>query len=116
MALPEEIEVVDPSHPLWGRRFRLVSVTGALHTAGFVRVDYRPGILIMLPIPATNLHRHPRPRRTSTKLNVEALEELVATAGESEEACRSIPAASGRRCRRRSAGRSSPSSPRSSGR
>src|SRR6478735_4951479 len=55
LALPDEVEVTDPAHPLHGRRFRLLSASRTVQTAGHVRVEYRPGILLMLPIPATSL-------------------------------------------------------------
>ena len=102
-------------HPLHGRRFPLVSVTGAARSAGFVRVLYRPGILLMLPVPATSL-RPAASRGVPTKLCREALEDLVAVAGESEGACPSGPAMSGETCRRSSASTSSTTSRRSSGR
>jgi hypothetical protein len=114
VALPDEIEVTDPTHPLHGRCFHLLSVSGTLRTAGYVWVEYRPGILLMLPIPATSL-RPARPRAIVTKLCLEALEDLVAVAGESEGACPSSPATSGEPCRRAGAGKSSPTLPRSSG-
>jgi hypothetical protein len=115
LALPDEVEVTDPAHPLHGRRFRLLSASRTVQTAGHVRVEYRPGILLMLPIPATSL-RPAGPRAIPAKLCLEALEDLVATAGESEEACPSSPARSGEPCRRARVGKSSPTSPRSSGR
>ena len=91
-----------------------MAVSRTVQTAGYVWVEYRPGILLMLPIPATSLRPSP-PRTTLTKLSLEALEDLVATAGESEGACPSNPARSGGPCRRAGAGRSSTTSPRSSG-
>jgi hypothetical protein len=114
MALPDEVEVIDPAHPLHGRRFRLLSISRTVQTAGHVWVEYRPGILLMLPIPATSL-RPAAPRAIATKLCLEALEDLVATAGESEGPCPSSPAMSGRPCRRACAGKSPSTSPRSSG-
>lgn len=114
MALPDEIEVTDPAHPLHGRRFPLLSVSGSLRTAGYVWVEYRPGILLMLPIPATSL-RSAAARGIATKLCLEALEDLVALAGGSEGACPSSLARSGRPCPRACAGRLPLTSPLSSG-
>src|SRR5215218_10778316 len=113
LALPDEVEVTDPAHPLHGRRFRLLSASQTVQTAGHVWVEYRPGVLLMLPIPATSL-RPAGPHAIPAKLCLEALEELVATAGESEGACPSNPARSGEPCRPASAGKSSRTSPRSS--
>jgi hypothetical protein len=115
LAVPDEIEVTDPAHPLHGRRFPLVSITGAPRSPGFVRVRYRPGILLMLPIPATSL-RLAASRGIPTKLCLEALEDLVAVAGESEGACPSGLMTSGGPCRPVSARTCSTTSPRSSGR
>ena len=114
LALPDEVEVTDPAHPLHGRRFRLLSASQTVQTVGHVWVEYRPGVLLMLPIPATSL-RPAGPHAIPAKLCLEALEELVATAGESEGACPSSPATSGEPCRPASAGKSSRTSPRSSG-
>ena len=91
-----------------------MAVSRTVQTAGHVWVEYRPGILLMLPIPATSL-RPAGPRAIPTKLCLEALEDLVAAAGGSEGACPSSPAMSGGPCRRAGAGRSSTTSPRSSG-
>ena len=67
LALPDEVEVTDPAHPLHGRRFRLLSASRTVQTAGHVRVEYRPGILLMLPIQATSLRpAAPRPSRPSS--------------------------------------------------
>ena len=83
-----------------------MAVSRTVQTAGHVWVEYRPGILLMLPIPATSL-RPAGPRAIPTKLCLEALEDLVATAGESEGPCPSSPARSSGPCRRAGAGRSS---------
>src|SRR5215213_356639 len=82
LALPDEVEVTDPAHPLHGRRFRLLSASRTVQTAGHAWVEYRPGVLLMLPIPATSL-RPAGPHAIPAKLCLEALEDLVATAGES---------------------------------
>ena len=114
LALPDEIEITDRAHPLHGRRFPLLSASGSLRTAGYVWVEYRPGILLMLPIPATSL-QPAAARYITTKLCLEALEDLVALAGESGGACPSSPRMSGRPCRRVCGGRLPPTSPQSSG-
>ena len=114
LALPDEIEITDRAHPLHGRRFPLLSASGSLRTAGYVWVEYRPGILLMLPIPATSL-QPAAARDIATKLCLEALEDLVALAGESEGACPSSPMMSGRPCRRACGGRLPPTLPQSSG-
>ncbi len=97
--------MVDPTHPLFGRRFRLVSVTRALHSGGFARVEYRPGITMHLPLSVTSLEPVPPRRARPTKLTPEALAALVLVAGEREAACPSSPATSGPACPRSSTGR-----------
>ena len=111
---PEEVEIVDPGHPLHGRRFRLLSVTGAFRSEGFVRVEYQPGITLRLPIPATSLCARPALPAPATKLSLAAIEALLAMAGESEEACRSSPPTSGEPCPTHSDAPSSMTSPRPS--
>jgi hypothetical protein len=110
----EEIEIIDPRHPLYGRRFRLVAVTNGARSVQLARVMYRPDIFLLLPISVTSLHP-PATRIVPTKLCLEALEDLVRVAAEREE-CRSIPAMSGEPCRPSSAGRSRTTSPPCSGR
>jgi len=102
----EQVEVVDPTHPLFGRRFRLVAVTRALHSGGFARVEYQPGIAMQLPLSVTSLGPALLRRGRPTKLTPEALAVLVLVAGEREAACSSSPATSGPAWPRPSAGRS----------
>ena len=102
--IEEQVEVIDPTHPLFGRRFRLLAVTRALHSGEFARVEYRPGITMQLPLSVTSLGPVPV-RGRPTKLTPEALAALVLVAGEREAACSSSPATSGPACPRPSAGR-----------
>ncbi len=104
--LPVEVGVTDPTHPLFGRRFRLIAVTKTLALGAYARVECQPGTPLMLPLGVTSLSLSPAGERTRTKLTPEALAELVAVAGESEAACPSTPAMSGRACDQRSADRS----------
>jgi hypothetical protein len=55
---------------------------------GFVLVIYRDKMLLRIAVPATNLW--PVRREMPTKLTPEAMVELIACAGESEDACASI--------------------------
>ena len=45
-----EIEVTDPTHPLFGRRFPLRSVSAPAHGAGHVFVAYRGHMTLRLPL------------------------------------------------------------------
>src|SRR5438477_4140413 len=56
--LAEQVEVIDPRHPLYRRRFRILSVVQGQRSAGFVSVEYRLAIFSILPISATSLGGH----------------------------------------------------------
>ena len=90
---PDEIVVTDPTHPLFGRRFPVVSVSTSAQARGFVLVMYRSTMLLRIPIPATSLR--PVRRGIATKLTLEAVTDFLACAGESEDACPSTRATSG---------------------
>jgi hypothetical protein len=108
-----EIEVTDPRHPLFGRRFLLVSVS-ARRRDGHALVAYRDRMVLKLPIAATSLVP-PLPREPLCKLTREALEELIALADECGVApCPFDPNASGDACPTNSAPRSPKTSPPSS--
>jgi hypothetical protein len=111
----EEIEVTDPRHPLYGRRFRLLTVTSGVRSIQLARVVYRPDIFLLLPISVTSLHP-PATRGMSTKLCLEALEDLLRVTAEREEECRSTPTTSGEACRPACVGGSRTASPPCSGR
>src|SRR5215203_5332506 len=81
VATSEEVEVVDPRHPLYGRRYRLISIGKETTTRGackelFARVHYRFGLTLLLPLGVTNLERNDLPRAASTKLSLDALQDL----------------------------------------
>jgi hypothetical protein len=100
-----EIVVIDPVHPLYGRRFRLVTVEPAPCPGGMARVDYRFGLTLRLPLTATNLWSWSEPPLPKAKLSTDAIQDLIVVAGESEGACPSNLKTSGPPSRRRSAGR-----------
>jgi hypothetical protein len=102
-----EVVVIDPAHPLYGRRFRLISVEPAPWPGGVVRVEYRFGLTLRLALPATSLRPCGQRFMPTAKLSMEAIQDLLVVAGESEGACPSTLKVSGPPCRRRSAGRSS---------
>ncbi len=96
--------MTDPTHPLFGRRFRLIAVTRTLQSGGYARVEYRPGNPLTLPLGVTSLSPGLADGRARTKLTPESLAELVAIAGESEAVCPSTPETYGPACGQRSAG------------
>jgi len=75
-----EIEVTDPTHPLFGRRFALISVSAPLHGAGCAFVSYREYMVLRLPVASTTLALS-RPV-ISTKLTSDAIKELMTIAEE----------------------------------
>jgi hypothetical protein len=92
----EEVEVTDPTHPLFGRRFRVESISHPPHRPGHVTVAYREGMRLRLPVVATNLTPGSvtLPR---TKLTRDALRDLLSVLKECESSCpdpRSVSGAS----------------------
>jgi hypothetical protein len=86
--------VTDPTHPLFGRRFRVLSVSHQPQRPGQVTVAYREGMRLRLPVLATNLAPFiAAPFRS--KLTRVALLELLALLQECEVSCPDHPDASG---------------------
>ena len=77
-----EIEVTDPTHPLFGRRFALISVSSPLQGPGSAFVSYREYMVLRLPVASTTLALS-RPV-LSTKLTLSAVKELVTLAEDCE--------------------------------
>jgi len=77
-----EIEVTDPTHPLFGRRFLLISFSSPLQGAGSAFVSYREYMVLRLPVASTTLALS-RPV-ISTKLTSDAIKELMTIAGDCE--------------------------------
>jgi hypothetical protein len=92
---PDEIEVTDPAHPLYGRRFAVLSITRQPGSPGFVLVAYGDTIRLRIPVPATNLAtgQVPRPR---TKCTAAAIRELLSLFEEVRPSCRNRRTQSGR--------------------
>ena len=51
----EEIEVTDPAHPLFGHRFKLLSVHDTSGSLGHVLVSYRSHMTLRVELSATKL-------------------------------------------------------------
>jgi hypothetical protein len=103
---PDEIEVVDPRHPLFGRRFRVVSVTHPPQGGGFVFVTLRDEIHLRISKEATSLATC-NSSLPSTTITPAAVEQLVACFQEVEKSCRAANKRSGRGSRKASARKSS---------
>jgi hypothetical protein len=85
--------VIDPTHPLFGRRFTVLSVSRQPRCSAVVFVAYRDSMRLRIPISSTSLapcQIHP-PR---TKWTREAVHELLSLVTEGDTSCRS-PGTSG---------------------
>ena len=81
-----EIEVTDPAHPLFGRRFPLLSVSDPNYYVGHAYVSYRDYMVLCLELSATDLAADTHRRRT-TKLTSQSVTELVELAEQCEVLC-----------------------------
>ena len=88
------ITVVDPTHPLHGRRFPIHRLCQAPHGQGFVEVLYRESLRLRVPLAATDRAPFP-PALPRTKLTLEAIQQLIALVKECRTPCPSPPAPSG---------------------
>ena len=91
---PEEVEVTDPTHPLYGRRFPVLSISHPPQRPGHVIVAYRDFMRLRLPVQVTSLTRDTG-RRLRTTFTRAALLELFALTKECEGSCTDPPSASG---------------------
>ena len=107
-----EVEVTDPTHALFGRRFPLLSLSSTLSRVEHVLVGFRGHMALRIPVSATNLApTRPCPR---AKLTLAAITELISLAEQCEVLCPSNRARSGDACRQDCAARSLQTSPPSS--
>ena len=88
-----EIEVTDPTHPLFGRHFPLRSPYPQQPQADHLFVAYQEWMVLRIPRAVTNLL--PQPPRLSTTLTSHAITELIALAEQCEVLCRTSPEPSG---------------------
>jgi hypothetical protein len=103
-----EIEVTDPTHPLFGRRFPRLSSHGQPLTATYVFVTYQESMVLRIPRAATNLL--PPSSQVPTTLTSHAITELISLAEQCEVLCRTTPVPSGTRSVPHSRPTSAPSS------
>jgi hypothetical protein len=92
--LPEEVEVIDPTHPLYGQRFRVLAVSQSPQAIGQVWVAFREGIRLRLPAAATSL-APAIPTQPRTKFTKPTVEEFLAFVKEYALSCPSYPSTSG---------------------
>jgi hypothetical protein len=92
-----EIEVTDPTHPLFGRRFPVHSISAPERGGIYVLVLYRESFTLRIPLSASNLAP---PRSVSfTKLTSDSVAQLVTLAEQCEAVCPPDPPTSGGSCR-----------------
>ena len=82
----EEVEVTDPTHALFGRRYQVLSITHPLGSPGHVLVAHRDGVCLRIPVLATNLAPS-APALPRTKLTRAALLDLLSLVKECEALC-----------------------------
>jgi hypothetical protein len=73
----EEIEVTDPTHPLFGRRFEILSFHDSPGLVGHVLVSYWGHFALRIDLKATTLASSPQAALPATKLTSQALTELA---------------------------------------
>jgi hypothetical protein len=78
-ARSEQITITDPRHPLYGRSFPLISVTGLRHGNGHAYIDDRGRAVLRIPIEVTGLCLT-RLALPFSKLSLEAIQDLVQVA------------------------------------
>jgi len=71
-----EIEVIDCTHPLYGRRFPLVSLSRSPQGSRQALVTYKKDILLRIPFSATNLSAS-QPALSNAKISYDAVTELI---------------------------------------
>jgi hypothetical protein len=86
--------VTDPTHPLYGHHFLVLSISHPPQRPGHVIVAYRDFMRLRIPVQATSLIAD-NGRRLRTTITRAALLELVALAKECEGTCTDHPGASG---------------------
>jgi hypothetical protein len=96
-AQPELITITDSAHPLHGRSFPLISVSGLRYGTGHAHVDDRGRAVLRIPIVATSLHPVPL-SLPSSKLSLDGIRDLVRFASCEERTGRLIPRASASPC------------------
>ena len=92
--MPTEIEVIDPTHPLYGQRFAVLAVSQSPQAIGQVWVAFREGIRLCLPVAATSL-APALPTQPRTKFTKPAVEEFLALVKEYALPCPFLPPTSG---------------------
>jgi hypothetical protein len=81
----EWITVTDPGHPLYGRRYALLSPAHSLSGRGYAHVSDTGDVVLKIPIAATSLHPAPH-GGPSSKLSLDAIRDLLRLASRVQSA------------------------------
>lgn len=81
----EEVEIIDPAHPLFGRIFSVISIARQPN-GETVMVRYQERMLLRIPIRATNLS-FSNSYKIRTKLSLSSIEEFLEIAKECKALC-----------------------------
>jgi hypothetical protein len=85
-----ELTVIDPRHPLFNRRFTILSMSDIHLSQGHVYVIYRDGVTLRIPFSATDLFTESF-SLPSSKLTASSIKELISLAKEFPLLCQSNP-------------------------
>ena len=88
-----EIEVIDPAHPLFGRRYQVAYFSSYRSNRGYVAVVYQGDMRLNIPRTATQLSA--LRQSLGTKLTLESVTEFVTLAQQYEVLCQPLPPPSG---------------------
>src|SRR5262249_4600591 len=92
--LIETVTVIDPSHPLFGRTFRLAVQPRSPRPPLSFEVEHRDGIILRIAAAATEHAYCPAPS-PRTKITTLALRQLLGLLPDGRDSCASRPAPSG---------------------
>jgi len=84
---PTEVEVTDPAHPLFGRRFALLSTRPRPHSVGYLFVAYRDTMVLRIAQTATNIVSPPPESTSMSQLTLHAITERISLAEQCEVLC-----------------------------
>ena len=94
-----EIEITDPMHALYGRRFALLSISTSPQAVGYANVIYQGHMRLRIRLTSTQLA--PPRSDLGTKLTLESVTELVTVAHQCDESLCLLPrSSSGIACHR----------------
>lgn len=81
----EEVEITNPTHPLFGCKLPIISVSSPPIGESNVFVQYQGHIVLKIPISATSLGY--TPFTLSAKLSLSSLKEIIKIFKETKELC-----------------------------